>query len=450
MAEVAGEPGGRIYTLVDCINTALRENPSLELARLGAERAEGSIIEAKAVLYPQLQVGANVGMENNDVLGQKNPSENEWREDWRGEVRVTWNIFSGGENSGNIGRAKADLSREMIQFEKVTNEIVHEIKSRFNEVLLYSGQMDIQLQIIDLLEKEVDRQERLFEVGKSTKFNIVRTQVRLANERPRLLQAERSMTESAVRLVRAMGLSWDVENGKNPLQISGELSCPPVDLTLTDALRVALNQRPDAREFDLSAQMAAYEARAARSSNIPKVDLFAQGIARRDDGSGSGFFDESTELAFGFLGQWDIFDGFEGKGKAKQAEARQRQAEIRRDDVGRRIALEVTESFNSLVKAQQILERQQENVERAEESIDLARSSVEAGYGSQFDILQATVDYNQALTIQLEARHDYHQSLVDIEKALFAQTMTLTPDDVNYETETTAFHASGGGGVEVR
>ncbi|MEM6886423.1 MAG: TolC family protein, partial [Verrucomicrobiota bacterium] len=202
--------------------------------------------------------------------------------------------------------------------------------------------------------------------------------------------------------------------------------------------QVDLRNIRTARVFDFEAQIAAYEARIARSSNIPKIDLFAQGIARRDDGSGSSFDDYSTEAAFGFLGRWDIFDGFAGKGRAIQADATRKRAEIQRDDVGRRIALEVTESFNSLVKSKEILGSQLENIERAQESLNLARSSVDAGYGSQFDILQATVDYNQSLNIELEAKYDYHQALADLEKALFAQTSTLTPDDVNYETEASA------------
>ncbi len=433
----------KVYTLIDCINIGLNKNPVLEMARIGAERAEGSIIEAKAVLYPQLQVGGNVGMENNDVLGQKNPSENELREDWRAEVRVTWSIISGGENSGRIGRAKLEKSRELLEYERVLNTVVHEIKTNFYRTLLYSGQVDVQTQIIDLLEKEVTRQKRLFEVGKTTKFNIVRTQVRLANERPSLLEAEKNLTNAAILLVREMGMNWDVRNEMSPLQLSGELSCPEVELSLSEALRVALRQRPDARNLDFEAQIAAYDARIARSSNIPKIDLFAQGIARRDNGSGSNALDYSTEAAFGFLGRWDIFDGFAGKGQAIQADARRKRAEIARDDVGRRIALEVTQSFNSLVKSKEILGSQLENIERAQESLDLARSSVDAGYGSQFDILQATVDYNQSLNIELEAKYEYHQALADLEKALFAQTATLTPDDVNYETEseTAAFQA---------
>ncbi|MEM6885561.1 MAG: TolC family protein, partial [Verrucomicrobiota bacterium] len=290
-----------VYTLIDCINLGLQKNPLLEVARIGAERAEGSIIEAKAVLYPQLEVGGNIGMENNDVLGQKNPSENELREDWRAEVRVTWSLISGGENSGRIGRAKLEKSRELLEYERVLNDVVHQIKTNFYQALLFSGQVDVQTQIIDLLEKEVSRQERLFEVGKTTKFNIVRTKVRLANERPSLLEAEKNLNNAAIALVREMGLVWDVRNGASPLQLSGELSCPEVDLTLSDALKVALRQRPDARVFDFEAQIAAYEARIARSSNIPKIDLFAQGIARRDDGSGSSFDDYSTEAAFGFL-----------------------------------------------------------------------------------------------------------------------------------------------------
>lgn len=380
-------------------------------------------------------------MENNDVLGQKNPSENELKEDWRGEIRVTYSVFSGGENSGNIRRAKAQLSRELIQYEKALNTLIFTIKKAFYEAMLYSGQVDTQMQIIELLEKEVERQERLFDVGKSTKFNIVRTQVRLANERPRLIEADKKLTEAGIDLVEAMGMVWNVKDGMSPLQLSGELSCPPVNLNLNNAVRTALTRRPDARELDLTAEIAAMEARVARSSNIPKIDLFAQGISRRDDGSGSSFFDNSSELAFGFLGQWDIFDGFRGKGRAKQADARRKQAEIRKQDTARRITLEVTRAFGSLQKAQQLLGSQAENVERAKQSIELARSSVDAGFSSQFDVIQATVDYNQALNIEIEAKFEYHESLAELERALFSQTTTLTPEDVNYESEQASFRA---------
>lgn len=423
-----------MYRLIDCINTALEKNPEIAIAKQELEAEKGVLISTRAVLYPVVNSSLRVNMENEDLFEDKVLTTGQdrvrFREDWTLQAGVEYTIFSGGENSNSI--AMAELSKDVayLKMQEKIHEVLFLLKSAFYEVLLFREEAQTQRVIIKLLEKERQRQQGLFEAGRTTKFNIIRTEVRLANERPTLIEAETRLKIAAIDLAEQMGLRW--ENGREelPMDIVGDLSCPKLAMTLDELIEKAQSRRPDYLRLDKLAKIEAHRAEVARSSNIPKLKAFATNRTERDRsgediGVNKNFFDNKTEFTAGLLGIWNIFDGFAGKGRAMEAEAKRLRFEIERDDSTRRIEFDVRRAYLRLKQAEKSLDTQMGNVEKALQSIELAKSSVEAGYGSQFDILQATVDYNTSRTIEMRSRFNYHLSLAELEKATFTRQIVV-------------------------
>lgn len=420
-----------VYSLADCINLALERNPDVQAARLDIEAATGGKIAARAVLYPRLSAEGRGGMENEDVFSQRDASrfrQDRTREDWRGSVQISYSIFSGGANRSQIKSGDLEVDRRFILLEEKVNDTVREVKRAFNEVLYRVGEIETQRQIIQILTEEVDRQKKLFDAGRTNRFTVVRAEVRLANQLPLLYGAENGLLNARLELAETTGVPWAADRKEPPFEVTGMLDCPPVPLTVEQAVKTALSARPEADRIGKEIEIAELAARTARASNIPRLDAYASGTQRRDTGTGSSFFDSKSEVAFGLLGRWDIFDGFAGKGRAQQADARAAQLRIERGDSLRRIELEVRRAMAALRNAENTLAAQGENVDRAAEALKLSRSSVEAGYASQFEVLQATLDLNTAQNIELRARLDYHQGLADLERALFTRKSFLTTD----------------------
>lgn len=415
-------PADEAWTLEKCLDRALTENREIRSAQYEVERAEGVIVEAKAVWYPQVEARGTLGMENEDLFDDRGQGEDRLREDWRGDLRVTYSILSGGENSNRIEAARLSKSREFLRYQLKVNDIALRTKEEFYKILLHNREQAIQKEIIRLLSEEVDRQKSLFDAGRTTRFNILRTEVRLTNEKPVLENATLNLQQAGLRLADILEVPWKKESPAPLLRVRGSLTAPPLQIDEDRAIAMALMRRPESQILKMSIDIEKARAEVARASIIPKLDAFVQGSTRRDPSAGGGVTDGTDELAFGLLGRWEIFDGFAGKGEAMQAESRAKQFEIESNDVARRIANEVQRALNSLNQASAVLRALGDNVDKAEESLRLAYSSVEGGFGTQFDIIQATVDLNEARTSEVRARFDYCLALARLESTLFLNT----------------------------
>jgi outer membrane protein TolC len=402
--------------LVDCINRALEKNTRILAAKQMVEKSKGVIIQTKAVRYPRVEMNSRLGLRNDDVFN--NSGNQRFREDWRIDIRATQSLFSAGENSKKIRISELEQENEYINLQKEINQVVLDVKLAYYQALLYTSQAKIQKSIIVILETEVKRQKSLFDAGRSSKFDILRTEVRLTNERPRLLDAQVGVRIAIYNLARLLGENW-VERMDDESLIQGYFECPPMNLTLDELVSIAQRQRPDGTYFQKKMEIAELNEKIAKVNNVPRLDGYIQAGEFRDTGKGSGFFDNAQEVAFGVLGRWNVFDGFTGRGKVTQARAAFAEAALNRDDAVRGVDYQVRQAFLKLKQAEKTMEILGGNKQRANESLRLAQNGVENGVGTQFDVLQATVDLNQTEGLELQAQFNYQTALAELEYALF-------------------------------
>lgn len=414
----------KIWMLTECINQALEKNPKILVAKQSIEQSKGVVIQAKAVLYPSINANNRIFLENHDVFDQ-NQSESEinknFRSDWVTTVTVQYNFFSGGANSNNIAAAKLQNEVEFIKLQEAINDINFQVTKVFYDVLLSQAESVTIHKNIDLLIQEVSRQKSLFEAGQATKFNIVRTEVRLANEQASLVDVQNRINNNLLALYDFMGLSWPESTAMDKILVEGVFDCPKIFDSEENLVKKALMQSPLLSRRDKEIEIQQHMLNVAKANNVPKFDFFAGTNFRHNKNSPeSNFFDNSTEAAFGIMGSWNIFDGFLGRAKAIQARAQIKAGEIQRKDTARQIQLNVRKAFLNLQQAEKSVKTQEGNVQRAFDALNLAKSSVEAGFGTQFDILQTTVDYSTAQNIVLRARYQYHLALATLEQLLFS------------------------------
>jgi outer membrane protein len=433
-------------TLVDCINIALQNNTKILVAQQAIEKAKGIQVTARAVWYPSVTTSAFVEMRDDDVWDDKNPAKNTtdgFKEDWKLDVLVRESIFSGGKNSATIDNARLENEIAFIQFQIETNDAVLQTKQAFYELLVSRKEYEIEQQNVDLLRQELARQKILFDAGRSTRFNIVRTEVRLSNEIPNELEAQNRIELAKLQLLNVLGLRWGAQVPDLPDRLKGVLDCPKVEFPLDQLLALARKQRPEPGKWDREIQQETNNATIARALNIPKLDAYVGATARRDYNTTSGdmgnnFFDNRTEAGAGFLGAWNIFDGFRAKGLVMQADAKKKSAAIELDNSWRQIDLEVRRGYLKLKEAEATLASQTENVKRAFESLDLSRTSVDAGYGTQYDVIQSTTDLNTAQSLENRARLNYHLALAELESATFSYMKGLHREEVPLNSNTEA------------
>ncbi|MES2310475.1 MAG: TolC family protein [Verrucomicrobiota bacterium] len=408
-----------LYDLEKCINLALQNNYKIKIEQANIEAKLGELIVAKATLYPTVDANARISGSNQDPFyATKSKEDSKLIGDWGTRIKITQSIFSGFSNRNRIAAAKLEHEAEYFQYQAVINQSLYDLKEQFYTILLRQIEMETSKETIKLLETELDRQKNLFEAGRSTKFSILRIQVNLSNEQSNLLRIEQDILISHAKLSDILGISWGVAPNTQPsFKINGELSIPAFTLDLPAALQLSKTRRPELQYFDKLAKAADHKAKAERASNIPFINLFSQ-VDERNNPTKPAFFDQQAEFQAGLEGQWNLFDGFLGKGRAIQQEANRDANIARKQDTLSQVESEVRVSYAQLNEARRIIDTQKENISRAEESVRLSQLNVETGYGTVLDVLQATIDLSRARNLETEARFNYLLAIARLEKSI--------------------------------
>ncbi|HYL97922.1 MAG TPA: TolC family protein, partial [Blastocatellia bacterium] len=193
--------------------------------------------------------------------------------------------------------------------------------------------------LAEALEKLAINQKN---AGVGTGLDVTRARVQLANERQRLLVAENDVTESHLRLLKAVNLDLGT-----PLELEDALTfTPPEPLTVDDALKTALQQRPNLKAQVLRERNAELNYSATKLERVPSVVAFG------DYGSnGTGLNNSLPTRTYGFSVRVPVFDG--GRRDARRAETMSvlQQQQIRTKDLQQQVQLEVRVALDALKSA---------------------------------------------------------------------------------------------------
>jgi outer membrane protein len=405
----AGQPAPT-YSLDDCLQLALDRNPDILKAQHDIERTQGLIITAKSTLYPHVDVNGRIEERNDDLFDQgQDPTIQRFRDFYTVQLQVVQSIYSGGVNRQQIAIAKLQHEAALIQLQATIDEILRQVKVAAYAIVIDEAELDAQNLTIKLLQDEGSRQQDLFNAGRTTRFNVLRTQVSLGNERAQLSDVETDLVARRIALGRLLNIDWPRQQSplNAPFHVLASLNCPPVGkVKVDDFIALALARRPELRVMERQLEIAGRQIKIDQAANVPHLDAYVADQEFRDQ-TLSSFNQVQNGYAFGLLGTWDVFDGFAGRGQKMVDTASLASQRISRDELQLQIENEVREAYARLLTAQATIQAQAANQTTAEESVKLARVSAESGYATLLDVLQATLDLTAARTNLIRSRQLY-------------------------------------------
>lgn len=411
-----------VYSLKDCLELGLQRNVDILKAEQEILRSQGVVISAKSVLYPHLSLSGRLEARNDDALSEgTNDRLQRFTDYWTVSVVATQSLYSGGANRQQIAIAKLKNSTALVQFRAVTDQILRKIRYAVYDIVVNQAQIEAQEKTTRLLADELVRQQQYFEAGKTTRFNVLRTQVSLSNQKAQLFQAQAQLVTSRLALAHLLNIEWAPEEAATPpFFIQEELSCPPLSGNLDELTALALTRRPELEVLGHQIEIAERQIKVDKASNIPRLDAFAGYEVRRDRDQSS--FDSSVNAgSVGFLGSWNIFDGFKGKGDAISSKAVLDSTKISLNSTRLQIQNEVRDAYERLKTAGLSVEVQGANIATAEDSVKLSQNSADAGYATLLDVLQATLDLTTARLEAIRAKQRYMKALADLQHAISLQ-----------------------------
>lgn len=411
----------RPLSLADCLNLAESQNGTIAAAKKDLEASEGVVIQTRAILLPKLQANGDfVVIDESSIEAAQTPFgtiDFGQTESWEAGIRLVQSIYEGGRMGSATRTARLTRESAMHQYQTTLLDSLLSVRLAYYDALLALEQIAVQEASVNLLERELQDNQRRFDAGSVPRFNVLRAEVELANARPRLIRARNAWRNSKTYLGSLLGYRVpDSITEDVPLQLSDRLEVIPFDLNLGTALAMAQENRTELKALRAAEALRREGVVNARAGQLPSLQAFA-GYGVRRSQFGENLDSELHGWNAGVQASWNIFDGRLTRGRIAEATARQEQAGIDYDNAARQISVEVRTAYSNFIEAREVLESQKKVVEQATEALRLATARAEAGSGTQLDVLGAQTALTEARTTQNVASRDYLVALARLQRA---------------------------------
>lgn len=408
----------RALSLQDCIDLALKQNPTVLKAQEELRRAHGVVVEARAAAIPSVTLSGQAERIDDRFIDQfpgggtifKNQEQ-----PWAAQVEVAHNLYAGGRILAAIRASKYSNQIAILGFDRAVADVILSVRRTFYQILLAQAQVAVREQSVHLLEQQLEDTQHRFDVGAVPRFNVLRAEVELANAKPPLIRAQNDLRIARESLVNLLALDAPHVADFTPITLTGQLRYEPRDFTLSNALDQALIYRPELQQAEKQVVVAKQNIKGAQAGYKPEIQIYGQYGVRN-----SVFSDQIDDTLDGWTigarAQWALFDGLLTQGRVTQARAQHRQAELDADDTRRRVELEVRQAYSDYRQALELIEAQKKTVEQAEESLRLAEARFRAGTGTQLDVLSAQTALTEARSNEAQSLYDYNVAVATLER----------------------------------
>jgi len=414
-------PAAVVLTIDDALAMALAQNPMFLASQEKESEARAQVRLAVSRFLPTLNAqGTNTLDEKLFVLefpsmipGQ--PPQRisiDFTKNYQTALAFSLPLFAGGRLVAGYKQANYGLqaSRESVRLSE--QETVFNVKQAFYGYLLAREFAAVADEALRLAEDFRANVKNLHDVGMASKFDLLRSDVQVANLKPQAIRARNAVDVAALGLKTVLGLA-----SETPIEVKGELVAPPLDEVSQAIVEEALAARPEIRQLDYQRRIAGEMLKMARGSMLPTIgiggtyNLWSDALSLRK-GSWQNYYAINLSISL------PLFNGFEARAQIGQSKAVIRELEWTRKGLSDAIAFEVRQAVLARDQAHETLTSQEKNVEQAREAVRIAELNYSEGLATNLDVSTAQMALSQARTNYSQALYDCVLSQAQLEKAI--------------------------------
>ena len=380
-------PADRVLTLTDCINLALKNQSSIQLALAQIETQSGAVTQARAGAWPTASASASQQIAGGNGAG--------------GNTQIT---FSGTQLIYDFGRTPAVIKQtEQQRASDVQNlygtaaDVVLNVKQAYYTLLQDQHLVDVFAGSLKQQQAHVDEAKAREEAGVAAHTVVLTAQAAAASAQFDLVTAQNNANQARVNLNTAMGV-----NLRSPIRIteSTEPEAPVPEEEL--AVQLALTNRPEYQRDTDQILAAQSGVKVASTGNLPAVTTSASYTPNLGRTS---TFGQQQAWALQLSLQWTFLDFGATRGAVQQARG---QVDTARENLytdAQTITGQVVQARLNIISAEAQLASAQAEVAAAQANLDAAVGSYTAGVGIFLSVIDAQAALLKAQVDEYSARY---------------------------------------------
>ncbi|MCG8362086.1 MAG: TolC family protein, partial [Pseudanabaenales cyanobacterium] len=182
--------GAQPITLEQAIELAYRNNEDLQVALLQLDQSLSALRQAQAALFPTLNLTSDLTAQENTATSTVAASDRDVDIDFNGRLRLSYDVFTSGARSGNIGAAERQVRFNELQVEVIQENLRLDTSNDYYDLQNAVEQIRINQAFLEEAEQNLRDTSLREEVGVGTRFDVLRAEVQVADARQDLVQAQ--------------------------------------------------------------------------------------------------------------------------------------------------------------------------------------------------------------------------------------------------------------------
>jgi len=252
-------------TLRQAVETALKQNPDITLARLDEAKARQGVLVAKDPFTPHLVIGSGLAYSNGFPMSIQGSAPSVV------QANIVQDIFNR-QQSLAVAQAKENARGAALDVAGKRDEVVFRTSSLYLDAERASRLVELVRRESESLQKVLETVQTQVREGRALPLAEKTVAANLAHARQaaELLDDDAATSETA--LARALGFS--AEDRVHP--VAEERAAPPLPASEEEAIASALDSNKDLRKLESQITAKELEKRGVKAQRLPRVDLVAQ------------------------------------------------------------------------------------------------------------------------------------------------------------------------------
>ena len=411
--------------------------------------------------FQTLQTGTDIRVEfalnrtsSNDAFSTFNPA-------WLSRMRYSFtqhllNGFGKSVNSRGIRVAQNNKTISEVQFERMVIDLVTQAEKSYWDLVFAAVDIKIKQDSLALAEKTLSDNERQVEVGTLARIDLIQSRSQVSSRREEMIVSNFTQLQIQDQVKKVLTREPDPGLVVAKITPTQDANAPATTdiLPVADAIRVALENRPELRQAFLQLQNSEIEIQYAKNQLLPILDINANythsGVGGTEtvregfgpiapilevrrggatDSFGDLFKMNNRGYSFGFTLQIPLGN------KARQAEYGRVSVEKKTNEenikaLEQQIALEVRNAIHAVEMNKARIEAASNSRELANEQYIAEQRRFALGASTVRFVLEEQRNLEQMQTNENAALVNYRKALVDYDRAL---GMTLKKNNISIE-----------------
>ncbi len=392
-------------SLEECLRLALGNNPRIQAAMQDVFASDARIKQAWSSYFPQIswQTGYSriKQLQLSDVFGE-NLVFNYFI---LGQVSASQMLYDFGVTQNQVTIRKLDNQGYKVSLTGTVNDVVCEVKKAYYAFQYALEAKKVAEEMVARYEAFYNQAKAFYTAGTSPKVDVTIAEVNLSNAKLMLIQAENSVDIAMAKLNNTMGLPYT-----NKYAISDNLRYTPCDVTLSEAIDIARESRPDYQLADIRVEEARQNVKLVKKSYFPTITAEGQYQI------GGATFVSNYGYNFGGYLNFPTINGMLIRNEIKEAQALYAREQATAMNTKNDIYFQIQQAYYSMIERKNSIPVSFLGLKQAKENYELSYGRYKVGVGNPVELKEAQVQYQDAMLRYYNSLYQFNSAKAELEK----------------------------------